>query len=81
MAEPREDDPVQSERLVERHRRHLRPVGPRLRTHAPPGATSALHTHPLWTRMAEGYRREGRPLPEEGDGMALFRNAVTYFTE
>jgi len=37
--------------------------------------------HPLWTRIAEQYRREGRPLPEEGDGMALFRNAVTYFTE
>jgi phosphoribosylformylglycinamidine synthase len=37
--------------------------------------------HPLWTRLAEECRREGRPLPEEGDGMAIFRNAVTYFTE
>lgn len=26
--------------------------------------------HPQWTR---------RPLPEEGDGMKLFRNAITYF--
>jgi phosphoribosylformylglycinamidine synthase len=37
--------------------------------------------HPCWTRMAEAYRREARPLPEEGDGMAIFRNAVTYFSE
>jgi phosphoribosylformylglycinamidine synthase subunit PurQ / glutaminase len=37
--------------------------------------------HPLWTRIAERYRREGRPLPEAGDGMALFRNAVTYFSD
>jgi phosphoribosylformylglycinamidine synthase len=37
--------------------------------------------HPHWPRIADAYRREGRPLPEEGHGMAIFRNAVTYFTE
>ena len=37
--------------------------------------------HPHWTRIAEEYRRQGRPLPEEGHGMTVFRNAVTYFTD
>ncbi len=68
--------PVESERLVERHRRHLRPVGARLRTHAPPGATSALHTTPSVDpdrrgipegreAPARGRRRHG-PLPQRG---------------
>jgi len=35
--------------------------------------------HPEWTWTAARARREGRSLPEEGDGMAIFRNAVTYF--
>ena len=37
--------------------------------------------HPLWTRLAEDHRKAGSPPPEEGDGMAIFRNAVSYFTE
>jgi len=37
--------------------------------------------HPHWPRIADAYRREATPLPEEGHGMAIFRNAVTYFTE
>lgn len=37
--------------------------------------------HPHWTRIAEACRREGRPLPEQGQGLAIFRNAVTYFTD
>jgi phosphoribosylformylglycinamidine synthase len=37
--------------------------------------------HPHWSRIADAYRREGRPLPVEGHGMAIFRNAVTYFAE
>ncbi len=37
--------------------------------------------HPLWTQLAEECRRAGRRLPEEGHGMAIFRNAVTYFTD
>ncbi len=37
--------------------------------------------HPLWSRIAAARRRDGLPVPEEGNGMALFRNAVTYFTD
>ena len=37
--------------------------------------------HPEWTLAAARCRRDGRPLPVEGEGMAIFRNAVTYFTE
>lgn len=35
--------------------------------------------HPRWTALADRLRREGRDLPEDGDGMAIFRNAVSYF--
>jgi len=35
--------------------------------------------HPRWTAIKEKLRREGKPLPEEGDGMKIFRNAVGYF--
>ncbi len=37
--------------------------------------------HPSWTRIADRHRRAGDSIPEEGDGMALFRNAVRYFAE
>lgn len=37
--------------------------------------------HPQWTQIAEACRREGRPIPEQGQGFAIFRNAVTYFTD
>ena len=33
-----------------------------------------------WTLLREKYRREGRELPEESDGMAIFRNGVYYFS-
>lgn len=33
-----------------------------------------------WTLLRERARREGRELPAEGDGMALFKNAVAYFS-
>jgi phosphoribosylformylglycinamidine synthase I len=39
----------------------------------PEGYTSAYH-HPSWTRDAA----LGRSLPREGEGLAVFRNAVTY---
>ncbi len=35
--------------------------------------------HPRWTRMADRLRREGFPVPEEGAGLAIFKNAVCYF--
>lgn len=35
--------------------------------------------NPDWPRLKEEYKRQNKPLPEEGDGMKLFRNAVGYF--
>jgi len=32
-----------------------------------------------WTYLREKYRREGKELPVESDGMAIFRNGVFYF--
>jgi phosphoribosylformylglycinamidine synthase len=34
---------------------------------------------PHWTLLREEYVREGKPLPKEGPGLQLFRNAVEYF--
>jgi phosphoribosylformylglycinamidine synthase I len=34
---------------------------------------------PHWTYLKEEYVRNGKPLPTEGDGLQLFRNAVEYF--
>ncbi|RJQ33966.1 phosphoribosylformylglycinamidine synthase I [Candidatus Parcubacteria bacterium] len=34
---------------------------------------------PHWTYLKESYIRKGEPLPEEGPGLQLFRNAVHYF--
>ncbi len=39
-----------------------------------PEAYTTPYLHPHWTRL----KQEGR-LPEEGDGMKIFRNAVEYF--
>jgi phosphoribosylformylglycinamidine synthase len=37
-------------------------------------------THlPHWTLLKEQLSREGRQLPREGPGLAVFRNAVDYF--
>lgn len=32
-----------------------------------------------WPLLKERYKREGRPIPKEADGMAIFRNAIRYF--
>ncbi len=32
-----------------------------------------------WTLLKEKMMREGRPVPEEGEGLAIFKNAVRYF--
>ncbi len=34
---------------------------------------------PHWTHVREEYIRNGKPLPVEGPGLALFKNAVQYF--
>ncbi len=32
-----------------------------------------------WTYLREKYAREGKELPEEGEGLAIFKNAVGYY--
>lgn len=44
-----------------------------------PEAFNHFTNHPEWTFLKEEYKRAGRPLPEEGDGIRIFRNAVEYF--
>lgn len=34
---------------------------------------------PHWTYLREEHVRSGKPLPKEGPGLQLFRNAVNYF--
>jgi len=44
-----------------------------------PEAFNRRTNHPDWTLLKERCRREGHCLPEEGEGIQLFRNAVGYF--
>jgi phosphoribosylformylglycinamidine synthase I len=44
-----------------------------------PEAFNHWTNHPDWTVLKERCKRDGKPLPEEGEGIALFRNAVNYF--
>jgi phosphoribosylformylglycinamidine (FGAM) synthase-like amidotransferase family enzyme len=34
-----------------------------------------------WTRRRSLLRREGKDLPAEGEGMAIFRNGVEYIRD
>lgn len=34
---------------------------------------------PHWTYLKEIYKRQSRPLPKEGPGLQIFKNAVNYF--
>jgi phosphoribosylformylglycinamidine synthase len=44
-----------------------------------PEAFNHWTNHPDWTYRKEQFRRSGIPIPEEGDGIKIFRNAVRYF--
>jgi phosphoribosylformylglycinamidine synthase len=44
-----------------------------------PESFNHFTNHPDWTLLREKYRRENKPIPEEGAGIKLFRNAVRYF--
>jgi len=46
-----------------------------------PEAFNHVTNHPDWTRLKETLRRSGQPLFEEGLGVQIFRNAVTYIGE
>lgn len=35
--------------------------------------------HPRWTALKDALERDGKPVPTEGDGQKIFRNAVEYF--
>lgn len=41
---------------------------------------ATLFTHlPHWTNLREPLRRSGKPIPAEGPGLQIFKNAVAYF--
>lgn len=44
-----------------------------------PEAYNHWTNHPDWTSLKEECKREGRPFREEGHGIKIFRNAVSYF--
>ena len=47
-----------------------------------PEAFNHFTNHPDWIRKKEAMLRRGEtPLPEEGEGMQIFRNAVAYIRE
>lgn len=35
--------------------------------------------HPRWTAIKDELKRDGKPIPVEGEGMKIFHNAVEYF--
>jgi phosphoribosylformylglycinamidine synthase subunit PurQ / glutaminase len=39
-----------------------------------------ITNHSRWSAFAEHAKRQGRALPEEGEGLQIFRNAVSYFS-
>lgn len=46
-----------------------------------PEAYNDFTNHPRWTRIREMLKRQGKPIPEEGDGMIIAHNAVKYIRE
>jgi phosphoribosylformylglycinamidine synthase len=46
-----------------------------------PEAFNHITNHPHYTRIKEEYARKKKPLQEEGDGIKVWRNAVTYVKE
>jgi phosphoribosylformylglycinamidine synthase len=46
-----------------------------------PEAFNHITNHPHFTKISQEYRRNGKPLPEEGDGIRVWRNAVEYAKE
>ena len=46
-----------------------------------PEAFNHVTNHPHFAKMSREYRRKGQALPEEGDGIRIWRNAVEYVRE
>ena len=38
-----------------------------------------FHHSPMWQVKKEKLKREGKKIPEEGDGILIFKNAIKYF--
>jgi len=38
-----------------------------------------FHQLPHWPQLKEKYKRERKPIPKDGPGLKIFRNAVKYF--
>lgn len=38
-----------------------------------------ITNHPRWTALFDHQKRQGRSIPDEGEGLQIFRNAVLYF--
>jgi phosphoribosylformylglycinamidine synthase subunit PurQ / glutaminase len=45
-----------------------------------PEAYNHWTNHPEWTHQKEHFKRTSTPFPGEGEGIRLFRNAVSYFS-
>src|SRR5208337_650805 len=46
-----------------------------------PEAFNHITNHPHFAKISQEHRRKGKPLPEEGDGIKVWRNAVEYAKE
>jgi len=46
-----------------------------------PEAFTHFTNHPRWTRLREELKRKRLPIPEEGDGLKIFKNAVAFARE
>lgn|SRR5271157_1271814 len=46
-----------------------------------PEAFNHITNHPQFAKMSQEYKRKGKVLPEEGDGIRVWKNAVTYVLE
>ena len=40
---------------------------------------SGYHQMPNWQVKKDALKRAGKPIPTEGPGVQVFRNAVSYF--
>ena len=46
-----------------------------------PEAFVHMYTHPFWTRIKSDLQKKGKKLPSEGEGLQIFKNAVSYAKE
>jgi len=46
-----------------------------------PEAFNHITNHPHYARLCQEHRRKGKPLPVEGEGVRIWRNAVEYALE